>query len=156
MSKKNLSLGLVTLAVVASLGYQSLSDNDSVTVSNSMPGSEANAEPSNEHQIDKPVIPAAELIVSVSPTSEMTNIAVATPTSKDETLAYATPQQTPSSDSEMQADMNHQPSQISAAMRAPGSGPRAGKDYAHHPRPGTQEPIKAPVSRPAPAPTPGT
>jgi len=39
------------------------------------------------------------------------------------------------------------PRQASDISRAPSSAPSAGQDYAHHPRPGTVQPISAPVSK---------
>lgn len=154
MNKTTLTLGLVTLAILASLGYQRLSGESSATVSNVA----SNAELGNEQSLasQKQVSPAvAELAASpssrpaiASPASDVANDAIMTTVSSEQNLADSLP--TRGSD----RDMQRMPRQVSDPIRAPGTGPRAGEDYAHHPRPGSEQSITAPVSRPAPEPTP--
>ncbi|GGI91069.1 hypothetical protein GCM10007978_31020 [Shewanella hanedai] len=154
MNKTTLTLGLVSLAIVASLGYQNLSGESTATISNA--GSDT--EPSNEQHIavleqDSPAV--AELTASASsrsaiasPSSDAANDAVITAVSTGQNLADSIPTR------ESDRDMQRMPRQVSDSMRSPGTGPRAGEDYSHHPRPGSEQSITAPVSRPAPEPTP--
>ena len=120
MNKTTLTLGLVTLAVLASLGYQRISGESSAIVSNPASSAELGNEQSlTSQKLASPVV--AELAVSPR---------------------------------ESDRDMQRMPRQVSDPIRALGSGPRAGEDYAHHPRSGSEQSITAPVIRPAPEPTP--
>lgn len=154
MSKMTLTVGFVTLVVAASLGYQSFSDNSTVTVSNAV----SNAESGNEQNLasQKQASPAVvEFAASPSsrtaitlPSSDVISDAITTEISADQHLADSIPTR------ESDRDMQRMPRQALEPMRAPGAGPRAGEDYAHHPRPGSEQSITAPVSRSAPEPTP--
>ncbi|EDQ00091.1 hypothetical protein [Shewanella benthica] len=135
MTKSTLiSITLVAAAVVAAIGYQSFtSEPESV---------EAIA-------LTSPVAQQAQASAKpVAPVSMSAPSASETVSGSAATDLVASPDAKPSAVN----DPSHPPRQAPNANRAPRSAPNANPEYAHHPRPGTEQPVSAPVSMPSQAP----
>lgn len=144
MTKSTLiSITLVAAAVVAAIGYQGL-NSEPESVETISPQVVATAPATQQAQTSaNPVAP-----VSMSAPQVVTQTSMA-PQSASETASgsaatdlVASPDAKPSSVN----DPSHPPRQAPNASRAPSLAPNANPDYAHHPRPGTERPVSAPVS----------
>ena len=139
MTKSTLiSITLVAAAVVAAIGYQSFtSEPESV---------EAIAP---QDVITSPVAQQVQASAKpVAPVSMSAPSASETVSGSEATDFVASPDAKPSAVN----DPSHPPRQAPNANRAPRSAPNANPEYAHHPRPGTEQPVSAPVSMPSQAP----
>ena len=139
MTKSTLiSITLVAAAVVAAIGYQSFT---------SEPESVEAIAPQNV--ITSPVAQQAQ--ASAKPVAP---VSMSAPSASETVSGFAATDLVASPDAKPSAvnDPSHPPRQAPNANRAPRSAPNANPEYAHHPRPGTEQPVSAPVSMPSQAP----
>ena len=140
MTKSTLiSITLVAAAVVAAIGYQSFtSEPESV---------EAIAP---QDVITSPVAQQAQAQAQAS-AKPVAPVSMSAPSASEKVSGSAATDFVASPDAKPSAvnDPSHPPRQAPNANRAPRSAPNANPEYAHHPRPGTEQPVSAPVSMPS-------
>ncbi|MPY26105.1 hypothetical protein [Shewanella sp. YLB-07] len=146
MTKSTLiSITLVAAAVVAAIGYQSFSSEPESAEATSP----QDVTRSPVAQQAKPVAPVSMSAPKAVTQASMTAQSAAEKESgSDATDFVASPDTAPSAIN----DPSYPPRQAPNATRAPRSAPNANPEYAHHPRPGTEQPVSAPVSMPSQAP----
>ena len=141
MTKSTLiSITLVAAAVVAAIGYQSFSSEPESVEAVSPQDVTTSPVALQALSSAKPVAP-----VSMSAPKSVTQTSMAVQSASD---VVASPDAKPSAVN----DPSHPPRQAPNANRAPRTAPNANPEYAHHPRPGTEQPVSAPVSMPSQAP----
>ncbi|AQS38144.1 hypothetical protein Sps_02997 [Shewanella psychrophila] len=144
-----ISITLVAVAVVAAIGYQSFSSEPGSVGATSPQDVTTSTDTQQGGTSAKPVAP-----VSMSAPKAVTQTSMATQSAPEKNIASEATDFAASPDAKPSAvnDPSHPPRQAPNANRAPRSAPNSASEYAHHPRPGTEQPVSAPVSMPSQAP----
>lgn len=155
MTKSTLiSITLVAAAVAAAIGYQTLTSGpDTASNSKAQEVTPSQATPSESSMQAQPLTASQAVAKPVAPVSMNAPIA-ATQVEHIEQQVQADMASTQMPASTMERDRkpasindpSHPPRQAPNANQAPRSAPNANPEYAHHPRPGTEQPVSAPVS----------
>ncbi|QFU21188.1 hypothetical protein FM038_002850 [Shewanella eurypsychrophilus] len=145
-----ISITLVAVAVAAAIGYQSLNSEPASLESASQKVTDASPVAQVAQSSAKPMAPVS-MSAPVTPVQYEVEQEVQHEAQAGTMEVAAMSASEPQQDSKPSAvnDPSHPPRQAPNANRAPRSAPNANPEYAHHPRPGTEQPVSAPVSMPS-------